>query len=124
MTLAIETAAVGRCYGRKRALRNCTLSISAGRVVGLVGANGAGKSTLMNLIVGLLRSTEGCIDVPGGTPGRSAAQLARVGFLAQNIPLYDDLSVGDHLRFGKAMNPAWDAGLANGRIAQIGRAHV
>ena len=120
MTLAIETAAVGRCYGRKWGLRNCTLSIPAGRVVGLVGANGAGKSTLMNLIVGLLRPTEGRIDVLGGTPGRSAAQLARVGFLAQNIPLYDDLSVGDHLRFGKAMNPAWDAGLANGRIARAG----
>ena len=106
--LAIETAAVGTCYGRQWALRNCTLSIPAGRVVGLLGANGAGKSTLMNLIVGLLRPTEGRIDVLGRAPGRSAAQLARVGFLAQNIPLYDDLSVGDHLRFGKAMNPAWD----------------
>ena len=101
MTLSIETATVSRCYGRQWALRNCTLSIPAGRVVGLLGANGAGKSTLMNLIVGLLRSTEGCIDVLGGTPGRSAAQLARAGFLAQNIPLYDDSSVGDHMRFAR-----------------------
>ena len=123
MTAAIETTAVGRRYGRKWAVRDCTLSIPTGRVVGLVGANGAGKSTLMGLIVGLLHPTEGRIEVLGGTPGRSAAQLARVGFLAQNIPLYDDLSVGDHLRFGRAMNQGWDAGLANGRIARAGLDH-
>jgi ABC-2 type transport system ATP-binding protein len=47
MTLAIETAALGKRYGRRWALEGCTLSIPEGRVVGLVGPNGAGKTTFV-----------------------------------------------------------------------------
>ena len=56
--------------------------------MGLVGPNGAGKSTLLNLAVGLLAPTAGTIEVLGGTPAADPAQLARVGFLAQDAPLY------------------------------------
>lgn len=116
--LAIEN--VGKRYGRRWALRNCTLEVPDGRVVGLVGANGAGKTTLLHLAVGLLEPTEGSITVLGGRPGAGADQLARVGFLAQDAPIYPSLTVGEHLRLGRQLNPRWDRDLADQRIARHG----
>ena len=120
MSAAIEASTVGKRYGRSWALRDCTLTVPAGRVVGLVGANGAGKSTLLNLAVGLLRPTEGQLAVLGGRPGNDARQLAKVGFLAQDVPLYSGLTVRDHLRLGAELNPGWDAALARTRIERVG----
>jgi ABC-2 type transport system ATP-binding protein len=115
----IETSGLGKRYGRKQALTDCTLSIPAGHVVGLVGPNGAGKSTLLNLACGLLAPTAGTIEVLGGTPAASPAQLARVGFLAQDAPLYAGLSVADHLKLGARLNPGWDAELARERVDRL-----
>jgi ABC-2 type transport system ATP-binding protein len=123
VSTAIEAVAVGKRYGRKWALRDSTLTVPAGRVVGLVGPNGAGKSTLLNLAVGLSQPTEGHITVLGGRPGCDAGQLAKVGFLAQDVPLYNGLTVGDHLRFGARLNPGWDPALARDRIARVGLDH-
>ena len=99
---------------------DCTLDIPAGRVVGLVGPNGAGKTTLLNLAVGLLTPTAGTIEVLGGRPAADPAQLARVGFVAQDTPTYAGLSVDDHLRLGARLNPRWDDALARERIERLG----
>jgi ABC-2 type transport system ATP-binding protein len=115
----IETTGLGKRYRRKWALTDCTLSVPGGHVVGLVGPNGAGKTTLLNLAVGLLAPTAGTIEVLGGTPAADPAQLARVGFLAQDAPIYAGLSVADHLKLGGRLNPCWDAELARGRIDQL-----
>src|SRR5579859_6070065 len=120
MTAVMETDGLGKRYGRRQALTDCTLSIPAGRVVGLVGPNGAGKTTLLHLAVGLLAPTAGTIRVLGDVPGSSPVQLASVGFVAQETPVYRSLSVADHLRLGARMNPSWDAGLAAKRIDQLG----
>jgi ABC-2 type transport system ATP-binding protein len=80
----------------------------------LVGPNGAGKTTLLSLAVGLLAPDAGTIEVLGGVPGAGQAQLTRVGFLAQDAPVYAGLSVADHLKLGARLNPGWDAGLAPG----------
>jgi len=93
MTGVLETRGLGKRYGRRWALRDCTFSIPSGRVVGLVGPNGAGKTTLLHLAVGLLVPTSGTIRVLGGRPADGAAQLARVGFVAQETPTYAGLSV-------------------------------
>jgi ABC-2 type transport system ATP-binding protein len=120
MTAVIETNDLGKQYGRKWALRNCTLSIPEGKVVGLVGPNGAGKTTLLSLAVGLLAPTRGSITVLGGHPGDGPAQLGKVGFVAQDTPAYAGLSVGKHLRMGAYLNPNWDQELARSRIDQLG----
>jgi ABC-2 type transport system ATP-binding protein len=120
MTLAVEARSLGKQYGRRWALGDCTLSIPAGHVAGLVGPNGAGKTTLLSLATGMLAPTTGSIQVLGGAPASGAAQLAKVGYVAQDTPAYAGLSVADHLRFGAAMNPAWDTGLAARRIRQLG----
>ena len=120
MTAVIAAAGLGKRYGRQWALSDCTLAIPAGQVVGLVGPNGAGKTTLLQLAVGLLAPTNGTITVLGEPPAASAAQLGRVGFVAQDTPIYPTLSVGDHLRLGAWLNPSWDQALAARRIQALG----
>ena len=120
MNRAIETRGLGKQYGRRRALHDCTLSIPAGKVVGLVGPNGAGKTTLLLLAVGLLAPTSGAITVLGGRPGDGPTQLGRVGFVAEDTPTYAGLSIAKHLRMGGWLNPTWDGELAKRRIDQLG----
>jgi ABC-2 type transport system ATP-binding protein len=120
MTAAIEAEDLGKRYGRRWALRNCTLSVPAGRVVGLVGANGAGKTTLLHLAVGLLDASEGTVTTLGERPGAGAEQLARVGFLAQAAPVYPSLTVAEHLELGERLNVRWDRPLATGRVERLG----
>jgi len=116
----VESRGLGKRYRPRWALTDCTLSVPAGHVVGLVGPNGAGKTTLLHLATGLLAPTTGTIEVLGGEPAASPAQLARVGFVAQDTPTYAGLSVADHLRLGAHMNPGWDAALARSRIERLG----
>jgi ABC-2 type transport system ATP-binding protein len=120
MNAVIETNDLGKQYGRKWALRDCTLSIPAGKVVGLVGPNGAGKTTLLSLAVGLLTPTRGSLTVLAGRPGDGPAQLEKVGFVAQDTPAYAGLSVGKHLLMGAYLNANWDQELAQRRIDQLG----
>jgi ABC-2 type transport system ATP-binding protein len=120
MTAILEAKGLGKRYGRHQALSECTLSVPPGRVVGLVGPNGAGKSTLLQLACGLITPTTGTIEVLGGRPASGPAQLARVGFVAQDTPTYAGLSIADHLRLGARLNPRWDARLAADRIRQLG----
>jgi ABC-2 type transport system ATP-binding protein len=120
MNAVLQSRGLGKRYRQRWALANCTLSVPAGHVVGLVGPNGAGKTTLLNLATGLLAPTAGTIEVLGDTPAASPAQLSRVGFVAQDAPVYAGLSVADHLRLGAHMNPGWDAGLARDRIERLG----
>jgi ABC-2 type transport system ATP-binding protein len=110
---------LGKRYGRRWALDQCDLDIPAGHVVGLVGPNGAGKTTLLHLAVGLLAPSAGSIEVLGQQPSDDPAQLARVGFVAQDTPTYARLSVEDHLTMGAHMNPQWDDALARRRIDEL-----
>jgi ABC-2 type transport system ATP-binding protein len=120
MTDVLEATGLGKRYGRRWALRDCTLAIPAGRVVGLVGPNGAGKTTLLHLSIGLLSPTSGTVSVLGGRPASGPEQLGRVGFVAQDTPTYSSLTVEDHLRLGAWLNPRWDRGLAERRLERIG----
>jgi ABC-2 type transport system ATP-binding protein len=120
MTAVIETCALGKRYRGRWALAECTVSVPAGHVVGLVGPNGAGKSTLLSLAVGLLTPTTGTVQVLGARPTGRRARLSRVGFVAQDTPVYARLTVADHLALGAHLNPDWDAEAARERIAALG----
>jgi ABC-2 type transport system ATP-binding protein len=115
----IEASGLGKRYGRRWALADCTLAVPGGRVTGLVGPNGAGKSTLLQLAAGLLDPDSGGIRVLGEPPARTPAQLARVGFLAQDAPVYPRLSVAGHLRMGAWLNHGWDTEFAARRISDL-----
>src|SRR4051812_37114957 len=114
---AIEAVGLGKSYRRTTwGLRDCTVTIPAGGVVGLVGSNGAGKTTLLHLAAGLLRPTTGDIRVLGTPPQQSPAYLAQIGFVAQGTPLYSNLSVRDHLTFAERLNISWDMPYAAARL--------
>jgi ABC-type multidrug transport system ATPase subunit len=119
VTAMLEARALGLRYGRRRAVTDCTLTIPPGRVTGLVGPNGAGKSTLLELARGLLSPTSGRIRVLGGTPGSGPGQLVRVGFAAQDAPVYPTLSVAGHLRLGAHLNPGRDRSQAHPPAAVV-----
>jgi ABC-2 type transport system ATP-binding protein len=114
----LTTTGLGKRYRRKWALKDCSVSVPAGRVVALVGPNGAGKTTLLHMIVGLLSPDEGNVTVLGQRAG-TRETLPRVAFLAQDKPLYDGFTVADMLRFGAHTNPRWDAALATQRLASL-----
>jgi ABC-2 type transport system ATP-binding protein len=117
VTDALTTDGLTKKYGRRTALSDCTLSVPAGHVVGLVGPNGAGKSTLLQLACGLLDPSAGQIQVLGVPP---VSGSPRVGFVAQDTPVYAGLTVAEHLRMGTHVNPSWDVAFAERRIAQVG----
>ena len=118
---ALRADRLGRRYGRVWGLRDCTVELPAGVIAGLVGPNGAGKTTLLEMIIGLLEPTEGQVSVFGQiSRAQSAATLARVGYVAQDHPLYRDFSVADMFHLGRAMNPSWDQSLAQARTDALG----
>jgi ABC-2 type transport system ATP-binding protein len=120
VTSVLETEELTKRYRGKTALSNCTITVPTGHVVGLVGPNGSGKSTLLNIASGLLAPTSGSVRVFGEPPASSTTQLERVGFVAQDTPVYSSFSVHDHLRYGKHVNPKWDDELARRRVDELG----
>jgi ABC-type multidrug transport system ATPase subunit len=118
---ALETTRLSKRYGRTWGLQDCTLALPNGRVAALVGPNGAGKTTLLNLSAGLLEPTAGSVEVFGRSPLQQRAEtLPRLGFLAQDHPLYKDFTVADLLRLGHHLNPRWDDALARARVQHLG----
>ena len=118
---ALQAEGLGRRYGSKWALRDCTLEIPEGTVTALVGPNGAGKTTLLQLAVGLLRPSAGELRVLGHDPLADVREvLPRVGFVAQEHPLHRGFTVAETLELGRRLNPSWDGELARERIARLG----
>jgi ABC-2 type transport system ATP-binding protein len=118
--VAVRTAGLGKRYGSTWALRDCTLEIPAGSVTALVGPNGAGKTTLLHLLIGLGKPTAGTAEVFGLSPrGDAHALLPRLGFVAQDHPLYRNLSIADTFQLARRLNPGWDEPSALARIEQL-----
>jgi ABC-2 type transport system ATP-binding protein len=116
----VETSGLGKRYHQTWALRDCSLAIPAGHVAALVGPNGAGKTTLLNLAVGLATPTAGVVTVLGGSPAGSPAALNGIAFVAQDAPLYQNLSVADMLHLTRNLNLRFDRPFARARLAELG----
>jgi ABC-2 type transport system ATP-binding protein len=116
----LEASGLGKRYGRTWALRECTLEIPAGHVAALVGPNGAGKTTLLNLAVGLTAPTAGTVSVLGGRPAGAPAALAGIVFVAQDTPLYRNLSAADMMHVTRNLNRRFDQPYAETRLAELG----
>ncbi len=115
----IETGSLGKRYGGTWALRECTMAIPAGHVAALIGPNGAGKTTLLNLAVGLATPSTGSVTVLGGRPAGSPAALDGIAFVAQDTPLYKNLSAADMLHLTRNLNGRFDQGYAQARLAEL-----
>lgn len=118
---ALETVGLGRRYGTKWGLRDCSLSVPEGSITGLVGPNGAGKSTLLRLAAGLSRPTTGSVSIFGEPiEPNSTPHLRRMGYFDQLRPLYPGLRVKETLRFGQKLNQQWDNDAALGWLNELG----
>jgi len=121
MDAVVETTALTKRYGSVMALADCDLALPRGKVTGLVGPNGAGKTTLIHLAIGLLRPTAGIVRVFGHDSTREILKiLPRVGFVAQDRPLYRDLTILESLELGRRLNERWDADYALARVRRFG----
>ena len=116
----IETSGLGKRYGSTWPLRECSLAIPAGHVAALVGPNGAGKTTLLNLAVGLVAPTAGEVTVLGGRPAGSPGALDGIAFVAQDMPLYRNLSAADLLHLTCNLNRRFDRHYAESRLGELG----
>ena len=100
----LRVTGLGRRYGRKQAVHDITFSVQRGQIVGLLGPNGAGKSTIMKIISGILPASEGLVSVQGQDLMRAPLAARRhIGFLPEQPPLYEDLTVNEYLRFCAAL---------------------
>ena len=116
----IEASGLGKRYGGTWALRECSLAIPAGHVAALVGPNGAGKTTLLNLAVGLAAPSAGGVTVLGGLPAGSPGALDGIAFVAQDTPVYRNLSVADMLHLTRSLNRRFDQSYARARLNELG----
>jgi ABC-2 type transport system ATP-binding protein len=100
VTAVIEASGLGKRYGRRWALSDCTLAVPAGRVTGLVGPNGAGKTTALSMAVGLLRPDEGRCEVFGVDVWSDPVQAkALMGVLPDGLALPERLTGREVLTF-------------------------
>jgi ABC-2 type transport system ATP-binding protein len=116
----IEASGLGKRYGSTWALRECTLAVPAGHVAALVGPNGAGKTTLLNLAVGLAEPSAGGVTVLGGLAAGSPAALDDIAFVAQDTPVYRNLSAADMLHLTRNLNRRFDQPYAKARLGELG----
>src|SRR5271166_387045 len=116
----VEASGLGKRYGGTWALRECNLAVPAGHVAALAGPNGAGKTTLLNLAVGLAAPTAGGVTVLGGRPAGSPAALDSIAFVAQDTPLYKNLSAAGMLHLTRSLNRRFDQHYAETRLAELG----
>ena len=96
-----------KSFGAQQVLKNVTLEIPKGQIVGLLGPNGAGKSTLMKILIGLWHADSGQVSAP-----------KRIGYLPENNPLYDEMYVTEYLQFmaGLTKNSSFSGAAADQSI--------
>jgi ABC-2 type transport system ATP-binding protein len=116
----IQTQDLGKRYRRDWVLRECNLQVPAGHLAALVGPNGAGKTTFMQLAVGLTLPTSGSVSVLGGQPAGSPAALDGVAFVAQDAPVYRNLSAQDMIHLTRNLNRGFDHRYATARLGELG----
>lgn len=94
-------------------LQGVDLAVEQGTVMGLVGPNGAGKSTLIRLVMGLVGPDAGTVDVLGHRmPGGQVAAKRDIGFVAEDMRLYESQTIGFHMAFVRSIFPGWDEAYA------------
>ena len=98
--MSVQIEHINKSFGQQQVLRDVTLSIPEGQVLGLLGPNGAGKSTLMKILIGLWRADSGTVQAP-----------TRIGYLPENNPLYEEMYVTEYLQFMASLTASKASGL-------------
>ncbi len=122
---AIEAIGVAKYYGALHAVEGVDLKVERGEIFGLIGHNGAGKSTLFKMMLGLIEPTAGEILVGGASVrGRDFRKARRhIGYLPENVVLYDNLTGLETLRFFARLKGA-PLAQCQPTLARVGLAHA
>ncbi len=96
-----ESVAVTCRFGTLTAVRDVSIAVRPGEIVGLLGANGAGKTTLIRMLLGLIPATAGQVRLLGEPPSRVTRR--RIGYVPQGLGLYDDLTAAENMAFASAV---------------------
>jgi ABC-2 type transport system ATP-binding protein len=98
--IAVTATNLVKKFGHFTAINGINLSVPKGSIYGFLGPNGCGKSTTIRMLTGLLRPTEGEVNVLGlQIPQQSEALRLKIGYMTQKFSLYDDLTVLENLQF-------------------------
>jgi ABC-2 type transport system ATP-binding protein len=96
----VEVSRLTKYYGDFCAIQNVSFTAQRGEILGLLGPNGAGKTTTMRIITGFMPSTEGTVSVEGFDVFKESHEVRRrIGYLPENPPLYNDMTVSAYLKF-------------------------
>ncbi len=124
----IEAVGLTRRFGEAKALDDVSFAVARGEVVGLLGPNGAGKTTAMRILTCTLPPSAGTARIDGHDVRDASLEVRRrVGFMPENVPLYPDATVAEHLRFTAELKDVPRAGLADhldGIVERTGLAEV
>jgi ABC-2 type transport system ATP-binding protein len=109
----IKVKGLTKKFGKKTALNKVDLTVSRGRVLGLVGENGAGKTTLIKHLMGLLKAQQGIVRVFGIDPVKDpVGVLSRIGYLSEERDLPQWMRVDELMNYTRAFYPDWDTSYA------------
>jgi ABC-2 type transport system ATP-binding protein len=118
-TPALECTHLTKSYGPKQVLRNLSLSLPQGAVIGLLGKNGSGKTTLLKAALGLIRPTSGSISTLGHDAWNLPPDIkARIGYVPQTITLYPWMKVRQILAYTASFYPRWNHALIDTLLHQ------
>ena len=95
----IEVKNITKKFGPRMVLDNLSFSVKEGEILGFLGPNGAGKTTTMKIITSFLPASSGEVCISGVEPGDFLEARKRIGYLAENVPLYEDMKVHEFLKF-------------------------
>lgn len=95
---AVEIDNLSVILGDKQVLKNVSVNIPQGKIVGLLGPSGAGKTTLIRTILGLQKFSKGNVSVLGLPPGKKDL-LSKTGYISQGLSIYPDLTVAENIRY-------------------------
>jgi ABC-2 type transport system ATP-binding protein len=96
----IQVNGLTKDYGARRAIDNLTFDAEQGEIVGFLGPNGAGKTTTLRILTGYMPPTDGTAIVAGYDIVEESLEVRkRVGYLPETVPLYDDMTAVEYLKF-------------------------
>ncbi len=110
--MKIEVKNVSKSYKHKEALKNVTFTIEGPKIVGFLGHNGAGKTTFLNLLSGLIATTDGNISVNGENVFNTTATLREICFVAESGNFQEEMTIAQTLKAHSFFYPKWDENLA------------
>jgi ABC-2 type transport system ATP-binding protein len=115
----IEVQQLTKSYARHQAVRGISFHVERGEIVGFLGPNGAGKTTTLRMLTGYLPPTSGTASIAGFDIFRQSIEARRkIGYMPENVPLYDDMRVREYLSF-RAQLKGLENNKARSRVNEV-----